>query len=56
MIKKDKHTLAMEIVKLLIDSGLSISDQLKIINDVRQKLELCRKTGAEMKQYKLDLI
>jgi repressor of nif and glnA expression len=54
--KKDKHTLAMEIVNLLIDSGLSISDQLKVINKVKEKLEFCKKTGAEMQQLKLDLI
>lgn len=50
---KDKHTLAMEIVKLLIESGLSINDQLKVINLVREKLEFCKKTGQEMKQLKL---
>lgn len=45
------HKLAMEIVKLLIDSGLSINDQLKVINDVREKLLFCKKTGQEMKQF-----
>ena len=49
------HKLAMEIVKLLIDSGLSINDQLKVINDVREKLEFCKKTGQELKQLKLEL-
>ena len=47
------HKLAMEIVKLLIDSGLSINDQLKVINDVRKKLLFCKKTGQEMKQLTL---
>lgn len=47
------HKLAMEIVKLLIDSGLSINDQLKVINDVREKLLFCKKTGQEMKQFTL---
>ena len=47
------HKLAMEIVKLLIDSGLSINDQLKVINDVREKLLFCKKTGQEMKQLTL---
>ena len=49
------HELAMEIVKLLIDSGLSVNDQLKVINDVREKLLFCKKTGQEMKQLKLEL-
>ena len=49
------HKLAMEIVKLLIDSCLSINDQLKVINDVREKLLFCKKTGQEMKQLKLEL-
>ena len=48
------HELAMKIVKLLIESGLSINDhQLKVINDVREKLLFCKKTGQEMKQLKL---
>ena len=47
------HKLAMEIVKLLIDSGLSINDQLKVINDVMEKLLFCKKTGQEMKQLTL---
>ena len=47
------HKLAMEIVKLLIDSGLSINDQLKVINNVREKLEFCKKTGQELKQLTL---
>ena len=49
------HKLAMEIVKLLIDSGLSINDQLKVINNVKEKLEFCKKTGQELKQLKLEL-
>ena len=49
------HKLAIEIVKLLIDSGLSINDQLKVINDVREKLLFCKKTGQEIKQLKLEL-
>lgn len=49
------HEKAMEIVKLLIDSGLSISDQLKVINNVKEKLEFCKKTGQELKQLKLEL-
>ncbi len=49
------HRLAMEIVKLLIDSELSISDQLKVINNVREKLLFCKKTGEQMKQLTLNL-
>lgn len=47
------HKLANEIVALFIESGLSISDQLKVINNVREKLLFCKKTGEEMKQQKL---
>ena len=55
MTEKEQRTqkLAMEIVKLLIESGLSINDQLKVINDVREKLLFCKKTGQEMKQLTL---
>ena len=51
----DIHKKAMEIVKLLIESGLSISDQLKVINNVKEKLEFCKKTAQELKQLKLEL-
>lgn len=44
---------ANQIVKLLIESGLSVSDQLKVINNVREKLLFCKKTGQEMKQFRL---
>ena len=47
------HELAVKIVKLLIESGLSVNDQLKVINDVREKLLFCKKTGQEMKQLTL---
>ena len=47
------HELATKIVKLLIESGLSVNDQLKVINDVREKLLFCKKTGQEMKQLTL---
>jgi hypothetical protein len=47
------HEIAMKIVKLLIESELSISDQLKVINDVRQQLIFCKTTGLEMKQLEL---
>ena len=51
--EEQTHKLAMEIVKLLIDSGLSVNDQLKVINNVREKLLFCKKTGQEMKQLTL---
>ena len=55
MTEKEQRTqkLAMEIVKLLIESGLSVNDQLKVINDVREKLLFCKKNGQEMKQLTL---
>jgi len=54
-MKTDKHTLAMQIVKTLIESGLSITDQLKVIENVRQRLNFCRNTANEMRQTKLEL-
>ena len=56
MTEKEQRThelAAMKIVKLLIESGLSVNDQLKVINDVREKLLFCKKTGQEMKQLTL---
>ncbi len=38
---------------MLIDSELSISDQIKVINNVREKLLFCKKAGAELKQLKI---
>ena len=52
-MSSDIHEKAMEIVKLLIESGLSINDQLKLINNVKERLEFCKKTGQEMKQLTL---
>ena len=49
------HNKANEIVKILIESGLSINDQLKVINNVKAKLEFCKRTGQEMKQLTLKL-
>ena len=45
-----KHELAMKICKILIESDLSISDQLKVIESVRERLQFCKQTGQEMKQ------
>lgn len=50
-----KHELAMKICKILIESDLSISDQLKVIESVRERLKFCKQTGQEMKQTTLDL-
>lgn len=52
-MQTETHKLAMKIVKLLIESELSIKDQLHIINEVRDKLMFCKKTGQEMKQLTL---
>ena len=47
------HSKVMQMVKILIDSGLSISNQLKVIHNVKERIEFCKKTGAEMQQKKL---
>ena len=46
-------SLAIILLPGIIESGLSVNDQLKIINDVREKLLFCKKTGQEMKQLTL---
>jgi|Laugresu1bdmlbdd_1035124.scaffolds.fasta_scaffold99846_2 hypothetical protein len=46
---------ANEIIKLFIENEIPISQQLEIIKLVREKLEFCRKTGAEIKQLNLNL-
>jgi hypothetical protein len=50
---KTKHELAQEIVKILIESGLPLYEQLKIIQSVREKVQFCRDTANQMKQTKL---
>jgi hypothetical protein len=52
---RKRHDLAMKIVKILIESDLSITQQLIVIENVRKKLDFCRKTGAEMNQLSLEL-
>lgn len=47
--------VANEIIKLFIENEIPISQQLKIIKLVGEKLEFCRKTGASMKQLTLEL-
>lgn len=49
----DKHELAMKIIKILIESGLSIPNQLKVIQNVKDRLVFCNNTGIELKQTKL---
>jgi len=50
------HKLAMKICKIFIESDLSISDQLKVIESVKERLKFCKETGQKMSQLSLDLI
>ena len=50
----NKHKLAMKIIAILIESELSVTEQLKAINMVRERLEFCKKTGQEIKQLTFD--
>ena len=52
-MQTETHKLAMKITALLIDSKLSIKDQLQVINNVRERLIFCKKTGQKMKQLTL---
>ena len=47
--------LANRIIKIFIDDNIPLSQQLEIIKIVKQRIEFCKKTGAEIKQLKLDL-
>ena len=49
-----KHELAMKICKILIDSDLLISEQLKVIDSVRERLKFCKETGQKMSQLSFD--
>lgn len=48
------HKKANEIVKLLIESGLSIDDQLIVLKQVREKLQFCKIKGMEIDQQKFN--
>jgi hypothetical protein len=39
------HTLTMKIIKMLIESELSIDNQLKVIKSVQKRLEFCKVKG-----------
>ena len=51
--QKNSQKKANEIIKLFIENEIPIFQQLEIIKLVREKLDFCRKTGADMKQLKL---
>jgi len=50
---KTKHELSHEITKILIESGLPLHEQLKILQMAKEKVEFCRNTANEMRQTKL---
>lgn len=54
-MKKTTNQLANEIIKLFIDNEIPLHQQLQILKMVREKIEFCRKTGAEMQQETLEL-
>jgi hypothetical protein len=45
--------LANKIIKLFIDEKISLSQQLEIIKMVKERIDFCKKAGAEIQQYKL---
>jgi hypothetical protein len=47
--------LANKIIKIFIDEKIPLSQQLEVIKMVKERIEFCKKTGAEIKQLKLDL-
>lgn len=51
---QSKHELAQKVIKILIDSGLSINQQIIIIKQVKERLDFCKKIGEEMRQQKFE--
>ncbi len=47
--------LANKIIKIFIDEQIPLSQQLEVIKMVKERIDFCKKTGAEIKQLKLDL-
>ena len=54
-MKKTTNQLANEIIKLFIENEIPLHQQLQILKMAREKIEWCRRTGAEMRQEKLKL-
>lgn len=54
-MKKTTNQLANEIIKLFIENEIPLHQQLQILKIVKEKIEWCRRTGAEMKQQTLEL-
>lgn len=53
-MKTDINKKANEIIKLFIDNNIPLYQQLEILKMVREKIEFCIKTGADMQQKKLE--
>ena len=49
------HETTMKIIKILIESELTINEQLKLIRIIKEKLDFCKNTGIKISQTKLDL-
>ena len=52
---KTTTQLANDIIKIFIDNNIPLHQQLQILKLVKEKIEFCRKAGAEMLQKKLNL-
>lgn len=46
------HFLAQKIIKFFIDEKIPINEQLKIIKNVKQRLDFSKNTSNDMKQIK----
>jgi hypothetical protein len=51
----NNHETAMKVIAILIDSELSISNQLQVIKMVKERIDFCKSTGRELTQLKLEL-
>lgn len=54
-MKSNVNKKANEIIKLFIDNDIPINQQLQILKIVREKLDFCKKVGAEIRQQKLEI-
>ena len=50
---KTKHEIAQDIMKLLIESGMTTFEQLKILKDAKEKIDFVRKTANNMRSPEL---
>jgi hypothetical protein len=49
-MRTDTHTLAMRITKLLIESELTLNQQLEVLQIVKKRIYICKEVAKDIKR------